>query len=290
MITIANKQVRISGRKIILADTPESRLKYLDYLELDLLAELGVNAITCTVFGGDVTDITPFKNNTPSSGIDYFKLDQWGDYLKYANSKGIVPFLLLSEKENHFALTEAQHLDLLYRIVLDFWDIKIIWQREELPKGQQDYIRKYFGYLKERIAIDASGNHFVAIHNNTDEDNFTGLNAYIDLVGLQTKLATGNSSISKAFNAGFAVFQSELVGGSASSDWKGWCRMGQGMSSGAGAYFQSDDLKAPQYVNNRLKYEPQYKVMVSELIGNVPTPKNKVILTYDTTRINVITE
>lgn len=203
MITKSNQQVRINRQKIILADTPESRLKYLDYRELDLLATLGVNAITCTVFGGDVKDITPFIGNNPAQGIDFDKLETWRQYLAYANNRGIVPVLLLSEKENHFALTEAQHKDFLYHIAGEFWNLSIIWQREELPKGQSDYIRNYFGYLKQ---ITVGMSHLVAIHNNTDEDNFTGLNDYIDLVGLQTKLATGNASISKAFILPIFIF------------------------------------------------------------------------------------
>lgn len=278
MITLSNKQVRINGRKIILADTPESRLKYLDKKELDLLAAIGVNAISCTMFGGDVKDITPFKNNVPANGIDYNKLEEWYAYLKYANSKGIVPFLLLSEKENHFTLTEAQHKDFLYRIAIEFWDLSIIWQREELPTGQQTYIRNYFQYLKQQISTNNS-NHLVAIHNNTDTDNFTGLNDYIDLVGLQTKLNSGSNYIKKAYDAGYAVFQSELVGGNTVGNTSQWCNLGQGMSSGAGAFFPADDLKAPRYLTDdkgkiieplQLHYAPVYKIMVQEL-GGTPT-------------------
>lgn len=289
MITIQNQQVRINGRKILLADTPEARLKYLDYRELDLLAELGVNSISATVMGGDVTDITPFIGNNPANGYDSVKLATWWEYINYANVKGIVPFLILSEKENHFKLTVQQERDLIQVLFSYFNDLSIIWTKEEYPTGNNPRLREVYATLKSEIERWEC-NHLIALHNNTDEVNWTGNNDLIDLIQLQTKLATGNASIKKAYDAVFAVFQSELVGGNNTGNVKQWANLESGMSSGAGLFFPADDLKAPQYVNNRLKYEPEYKILVDTL-GSVPTPtKNKVILTYNQDRVNVITE
>lgn len=276
MLTLSNQKVTINGSKIILGDTPEARLKYLDKVELDKLAELGVNAITCTVFGGDVKDISPFIGNKPDFGIDYAKLDSWLDYLTYAKSKGIIAFLMLSEKENHFALNADKEKGLIKELVTFFSDLSIIWTKEEYPTGQNARLRDVYTMLKSEIQTQ-SANHLIALHNNTDQINYTGNNDLIDLVQLQTKLATGNSSISKAYNAGFAVFQSELVGGLTTGNAAQWCNLGAGMSSGAGAYFAADDLKAPQYIGAKLKYEAEYKIMVMELGGTVTPPTKEPI-------------
>lgn len=271
MLTNSNRQCRINGRKILLADTPEPRLLYMDYLELDLLAALGVNAITCTVRGGDVKSITPYKNNTVSNGFDFVKLQQWHNYFAYANSKGIVPFAMLSEKENHFSLTDAQNHDLIELMVSYFQDLSIVWTREEFPSGHDAWITRWFTELKTKIN-SLGCNHLVAIHNDTDVDVYKGHLAHVDLVQLQTKLATGNTSIKEAYDLGFSVFQSELVGGNSTSNAKQWTNLGAGMSSGAGFFFPTDDLKAPQYVNGGLKYEPVYRIAAGELFGTTPQP------------------
>lgn len=291
MITKSNQQVRISGQKIILADTPESRLKYLDYRELDLLAELGVNAISATCYGGDVKDITPFLGNNPDLGYDKAgKWWSWYKYFLYANSKGIIPFVMLSEKENHFSLNIDQEKDLAKELVKYFADVSVIFTKEEYPTGNNARLRDVYTTLKSEIQTQGA-NHLIALHNNTDEVNWTGNSDLIDLIQLQTKLATGNASISKAYNAGFAVFQSELVGGSSSSDWASWCRMGSGMSSGAGAYFSTDDLKAPQYLGSELKYKSVYQTFVRELGGTVTPPtRSKVILECNQDKVNVVIE
>ncbi len=271
MITNSDKQTRINGRKICLFDTPESRLLYLDRRELELIAAIGGNGITCTLRGGDVTSITPYMNNNPNDGFDFNKLAKWHDYFAYANSLGIVPFGMLSEKENHFNLTDAQNHELIEMMVSYFQDLSIIWQREELPIGHDAWITRWFTELKNKIS-SLGCNHLVAIHNDTDVDVYKGHLSHIDLVALQTKLATGNASIKEAYDLGFSVFQSELVGGVTSGNAKQWCNLGQGMSSGAGAFFPADDLKAPQYVNNDLKYKDVYKILVTELSGTTTNP------------------
>lgn len=271
MITKENRQVRINGNKIIVFDTPEARLLYMDKREIDLIAEIEGNGISCTTRGGDVKSITPYKNNNVNDGFDFVKLAKWHDYLSYANSKGIVPFLMLSEKENHFNLTDAQNHDLIEIMVSYFQDLSIIWQREEFTAGHDSFITRWFAELKAKIQ-SLGCNHLVAIHNDTDVDVYKGHLAHIDLVALQTKLATGNNSIKEAYDLGFAVFQSELVGGVNTGNAKQWCNLGEGMSSGAGAYFTTnqDDLKAPRYNGDKLYYEPVYKIMVQEL-GGEPT-------------------
>lgn len=266
MITKNDRQVRINGRKICLFDTPESRLLYMDKRELDLIAEIGGNGITCTTRGGDVKNITPYRNNKPEEGFDFIKLALWHDYFAYANSLGIVPFGMLSEKENHFNLTDAQNHDLIEIMVSYFQDLSIVWQREEVPSGRDAWITKWFTELKTKIN-SLGCNHLVAIHNDTDVDVYKGHLAHIDLVALQTKLATGNNSIKEAYDLGFAVFQSELVGGVTTANAKQWTNLGATMSCGAGYFFPVDDLKAPQYVNGKLKYEPVYRIAVAELGG-----------------------
>lgn len=291
MITKSNQQVLINNRKICLFDTPEPRLKYQDYRELDLIHDVGGNGISCTCFGGDVKDITPFKGNNPANGIDFIKLASWKEYLFYANAKGVVPFLMLSEKENHFALNADQEKSMIKELVTFFADISIIWTKEEYPTGQNARLRDVYNMLKSEIQTQGA-NHLIALHNNTDSVNYTGNNDLIDLIQLQTKLATGNDSIKKAFDAGFAVFQSELVGGVNTGNAAQWCNLGAGMSSGAGAFFPADDLKAPQYVNGELKYKAVYQTMVQELGGATPPPsyKAKVIFTYNQQRVNLVVE
>lgn len=266
MITKTDRQVRINGRPIILADTPESRLKYLDTNELDKLAALGVNAITATVFGGDVKDITPFIGNNPINGIDYDKLAEWESYIIYANSKGIIVFLMLSEKENHFKLNTDQEKWMIKQLVIYFKDLSVIFTKEEYPTGNNARLRDVYTMLKSEIQTQGA-NHLIALHNNTDEVNWTGNNDLIDIIQLQTKLATGNASIKKAYDAGFAVFQSELVGGCTIGNTRQWCLLGSDMTSGAGTFFPVDDLKAPQHIGAKLKYEPEYKIQVSALGG-----------------------
>lgn len=284
MITISNKQVRINGRKIILADSSEGRLLYMDTRELDLLAEIGVNAISATIFGGDVKSITPFIGNKPENGYDFQKWDKWHYYFKYANSLGIVVFVITSEKENHFALNTDKEKDLVKTFVANFSDLSIIFTKEEYPTGQNARLRDVYTMLKSEINTQGA-NHLIALHNNTDQVNYTGNNDLINLIQLQTKLATGNASIKKAYDAGFAVFQSEIVGGVNENNLKNWCNLGAGMSSGAGAYFADGyDLKAPRYNDGELYYEPIYSAMVRELGGTV----TETVTTSEITDSNLI--
>lgn len=288
MLSLSNKQVRINNRKIILADTPESRLLHLDYRELDMLSEIGVNAVSCTLFGGDIKSISPFISNNPANGIDFVKLASWNEYIFYANEKGIVPFLMLSEKENHFTLSVEQEKEMIQALVIMFGGRSVIFTKEEYPSGNNARLREVYTTLKN--AIQAAGaNHLIAAHNNTDQIIYTGNNDLIDLVQLQTKLATGKAQIQKAYDAGFAVFQSELVGGVTTGNAVQWCNLNP-VSSGAGAFFAADDLKAPQYVGDNLKYEAVYKLMVSTLSGTTPPPttKPKVKLRYNQEKVNVI--
>lgn len=283
MLTIQNNRLQFNGQpfKIIEANSPESRLKYLDTTELDYLHSIGVNTIYFTAFGGDVTDIHPFINRSnPSLGFDEVKLAEWKQYAEYWVNKGGIKVLhiLLSEKENHYELSEIMHKAMIDKLVATFGHLPVIWDREELDNGKADYINLYYGYLKEKHPQGIRG-----MHNNTGQNPWSGHYAsdLVQFLSFQENIASFDSRIKSevAKNPGFAGYASEMTGGFTPTDTTKVdtiCSAGGEFSSGAGFYIASKDLGAPNF---QQQYEAIYKRAVSNFSGVVtpPTPTNMII-------------
>ena len=281
-LEIINNALYLDGElfKIVEANSPESRLRECSFAELDQLNACGINTIYATLYGGDVTSIHPFINRSnPGAGFNDAVVNTWVAYLErwifgYPGQRHIV-HLLLSEKENHFSLSEANHKAMLTYFANKFRNFEgyIIYNREELPTGQTSYINNYYRYLKQVAPFSIRG-----IHNNTNENPWRGFEAssdtLIQFLAFQEWQGNFDRRIRAEVARGkWAGYASEVTGGfqtapNCSTLTATLCNAGGIYSSGMGFFISSKDHSAPTFHSS---YCSCYQYAAS-LLGNTVTP------------------
>lgn len=287
-LTIQNHRLCYDGVpfKIIEANSPEVRLHYLDTAELDYLHNVGMNTIYLTAFGGDDKTIHPFKDRAnPSAGFDEVKLAAWKQYAEHWVSLGGIKVLhiLLSEKENHYELSDAMHFALIDKLVETFGHLPVIWDREELDNGKAAYIDKFYGYLKTKHPQGIRG-----MHNNTSQNPWSAhySSDLVQFLSFQENVASFDSRIKTevAKNPGWAGYASEMTGGFTPTDTTKVdtiCAAGGELSSGAGFYIASKDLVQPGF---QQQYEAIYKRAVANFGGIVTPPPSTTMEIFLSTK------
>ena len=316
MLTVQNKKLHYNNQPLILkhADSPESRLKpgyeAAFKIECELLPSYGINAITCTLRGDDVTTIYPWVTSSPSSGVDVAKLQKWHDQLKYfidqCNSKGFpgVCILYLGERTNFQNITASQYYTWIDAMAPIFEDISgnCIFGWEEIGQtmtAQQmaTWANPIISYLKLKMP-----KCLTMIHNNPGQKPWTAA-SIADVMCIQETSASamGTSGVA-AFNAGYAVHLHEWYGGFKVSNSQSanltaldsFLNQAKAETSGYGIFANDYDTGAI----DATKLEYLYKALVNKLSGVVipppdPQPTNMPTITtilYKDTNNNTLAD
>lgn len=305
-LEVINNQLYLDGElfKIIEANSPESRLRECSFAELDQLNACGINTIYATLYGGDITSIHPFINRSnPAAGFDDARVNTWVAYLErwifgYPGQRHIV-HLLLSEKENHFTLSEANHKAMLTYFANKFRNFEgyIIYNREELPTGQTTYINKYYRHLKQVAPFSIRG-----IHNNTNQNPWRGFETSSDTLIQFLAFQEWHGNFDRRIRAEvvrgkWAGYASEVTGGfqtapNCSTLTATLCNAGGIYSSGMGFFISSKDHSAPTFHSSYCSCY-QYAASLLRNTGTpppppddtvvVPPPPGNIIVEYSTT-------
>lgn len=260
-LEIINNQLHLDGQpfKIVEANSPESRLRECSFAELDQLNSCGINTIYATLYGGDATDVHPFNNrNNPSQGFNEARVNTWLAYLEhwiYDYPEKHIVHLLLSEKENHFTLSEANHKAMITYLTTKFKSIEgyVIYDREELPTGKSAYINNYYSFLKTKAPYSIR-----AVHNNTNENPWSGFSnnsdTLIQFLSFQEWQGNFDRRIRSQVTSStvWAGYSSEVTGGfqtfpSCSTLTATLCNAGGNYSSGMGFFISSKDQSPPTF-------------------------------------------
>lgn len=250
---------------IVESNSPENRLVWKDRPALDALASMGVNTIYASInhteYGvGSFYDLWIDRNNK-DLGFDQAEIDAAVAYLEYWVSLGEdhVVHILLSEYENHYDWTDAQHEAFLDMAVANFGHLPVIWDREEVEQDEQ-WLLRWYRELKERDPVNIS-----AVHNQPAREPwrfFTGENKqYLDMVSMQAPLSEAGWRMQEPFDMGFAVYASEImpfnigmIPGNIEQSLQ-WFNQGGNISSGAGWYYGLLDQSFPEHEQYRANYE-----------------------------------
>lgn len=334
-LRVVNKKLQWDdGQSCVLkhADSPESRL-HPNYgndfkLESEKLASFGINCVTATMRGDDVTAIFPWINSSASSGVDINKLNLWHNQLKYfldqCTLKGLrgVCILYLGERTNFKSITTAQYQSWIDAMGPIFSDIQgqLIFGWEEIwdgsAQGTINFANNIGGYLKSKLP-----DSLIMVHNNPGQKPWNVSSTIVDVMCIQetSYTAMGASGVD-AYNKGYAVHLHEWYGGfkvgnSQSTNLTAltnFLNQAKNESSGWGIFASDYDLQKP----DASKLEYLYKELSVRLGGTTPQPiygctdpnatnynpnatindgsciypptKPKVISTYDPNRVNLI--
>lgn len=259
-LEIINNQLHLDGERfrIVEANSPESRLRECSFAELDQLNACGINTIYATLYGGDVTSIHPFiDRNNPGRGFNDEVVNNWLAYLEhwvFGYTEKHIVHLLLSEKENHFTLSETNHKNMITYLTTKFKSIEgyVIYNREELPTGQTEYINNYYRHLKQQAPYSIRG-----IHNNTGQNPWNGFqtssDTLIQFLGFQEWGGNFDRRIRSQVPAGkWAGYASEVTGGfqtypNCVNLTNTLFNAGGQYSSGMGFFISSKDQSAPTF-------------------------------------------
>lgn len=285
-LEVINNQLYLDGErfKIVEANSPESRLRECSFAELDQLNACGINTIYATLYGGDVTSIHPFINRSnPAAGFNDAVVNNWVAYLErwiygYPGQRHIV-HLLLSEKENHFTLSETNHKAMIAYFANKFRNFEgyIIYNREELPTGKSAYINTYYRYLKQVAPYSIRG-----IHNNTAENpwssHYTSADTLIQFLAFQEWHGNFDRRIRAEVARGkWAGYASEVTGGfqthpSCSTLTATLSNAGGTYSSGMGFFISSKDHSAPTFHSSYCGCYQYAAALAGTGTGNPPPP------------------
>lgn len=252
-------------------DSPESRLRNGYELalsaEIKELAKIG-NCLTGTMRGDDVTDITPWKNNQVSQGIDTAKIAKWkGQILewiterrKYNDDACFIAYL--GERTNWDSLTDAQYFAFIDALAVAFKageDItgNMIWGWEEIGQSQSGAtVASFVNKIAARIRSQMPKS-LIMIHNNIGEKHWrTSMD--IDLVCLQESSLSGFSSDAQdVVGNGYAVhcheYYNPISSGSLTQAKKNiidaYIQTSRSIVSGYGLYIQGYDTNQPSLAN-----------------------------------------
>ncbi len=270
---------------IIQSDSPEGRLKWMNYAELDSLVKYGINTITATLrTGGDVSGISPYRSATyagvPTSGFDHAKLQQWRNYFLHFAQLTHGRYLLIlymSEKENHFNLNQSQNYQLIDTMYEWFGDLSVMWQREEMTNNTS-FINTYVAYEKQKDQLN-----LISLHDNTDDVSVFNY-SFVDIAGLQTSLGNENNKVNQIHGMGKAVYAHERTGGFSNTDTNSVKQWAANTNlAGAGIYIGSYDTQQPTSqtaYSHRLLYKSLAKALNGT--GDVVIPPTTVSLVYST--------
>lgn len=250
---------------IVESNSPENRLIWKDRNELDVLASMGVNTIYASINHsefelGSFYDLWIDRNNK-DLGFNQEEIDAAVDFFEYWVSLGDdhVVHILLSEYENHYNWTDAQHEAFLDMAVANFGHLPVIWDREEVFMNR-DWLLRWYSELRKR-----DSKNIIAIHNQPRQEPwrfFTGENRQnLDMVSMQATLSEAGWRMQEPFDMGFAVYASEImpfnigmIPGDVEQSLQ-WFNSGGNISSGAGWYYGLLDQSFPDHEPYRANYE-----------------------------------
>lgn len=278
MLNIKNNRLYFADKPftIIEANSPETRLRECSFTELDELNSYGANTLYATCNGKESTvTINPFKNNDINQGFDDVKVDKWKAYLEkwvfgYPGKLHIL-HLLLSEKESHYLLTEAQHKSMIDYLTTKFASMRgyIIWNREELDMNKQAYINTFYSYLKQVDPLNIRG-----MHNNTNEDPWNGFenSDLIQFLALQEWEGNFGRRLDSLVpkNQNWAGYVSEKTGGFQPTDVskvEPLIKCSQ-YNSGIGFFISTKDHQPPTFHS---EYKNLY-IEADRVVNNTTTP------------------
>lgn len=299
-LQVLTKQLQWSDGQpcnLIHADSPESRLhpnyKAAFSAECKLLPTFGINTITVTMRGDDVTAISPWVNNNPAQGVDTAKLQTWHDQLKEFlteceknNLRGVI-IAYLGERTNFKSITEAQYQEWINAMTPIFEDISgsIIWGWEEIWDGSESatmiFADRIGGYLKSKLPKS-----LMMIHNNPGQKPWRGMSNVVQIVCIQeTSVEAMKVSAQDAFSKGFVPHFHELYPGFKLSNSEATnkalmtqlCNAALSINVKNVGCFSSDyDLQSPDA--NKLSY--LYKHQSALINGSTPNPNPTNMLKY----------
>lgn len=304
-LKVVNKKLQWDDGKpcmLVHADSPESRLKPGNELafktESELLPTYGINCITATMRGDDITQVFPWVTSSPSSGVDTVKLQKWHDQIKYfldqCTSKNLrgVAILYLGERTNFNSITTQQYQQWIDAMAPIFSDIQgqLIFGWEEIwnnsAQGTIDFASNIGSYLKSKLP-----DSLMMVHNNPGQKPWSVYNPVIDLMCIQeTSVTAMGASGVDAFNKGYAVNLHEWYGGFKVSNSQSanitaldqFLNQAKAETSGYGIFASDYDLQAPDAT--KLSY--LYQNLSSKLNGGtIPPPQpTNMIIGYSTNR------
>lgn len=253
----------------------EARLGLCDTDQLMKLSSWGCNAITATLFGGDMNgqngrmNIHPFVDRkNPGLGYNADVLQKWKNYFDFWH--GLNPmntkWLMLSEHENHTEFTGNVFLGFYEKMVEVFGDKRTVFYFEEFPFGPREAVtvndaRARYQHLKVRCHQKGA---LTGYHNplHIDSYEFLAGEGLIDVVMLQKTLDEIGYAASYARTRGrindrlsskpWAVIASEITKGPGKGidefppndmgKWKKWVCDPAPNASGAFLFAGSKDL------------------------------------------------
>lgn len=304
-LTVINKQLQWQDGvwcDLIHADSPESRLHPSYQVqfsnECKVLPTKGINCITVTLRGDDVTAISPWVNNTPSQGVDVAKLTLWAtqlkEFLTECEKNGLrgVIIAYVGERTNFKSITDQQYENWFVEMGKAFAEISgsIIFGWEEIWDGSDlntmRFCDRIGSLLKSYLPTS-----LLMYHNNPGQKAFNAGSSFVKLVCIQEKSVSEMKATAQAALAkGFAVHFHELYPGFKTTNtqdanrtlMKQLCDAAMSIGVKNVGCFASDyDLQAPD--PNKLGYLYEYQAQL--LSGNTPpnpTPMRKAFITSST--------
>ncbi len=280
-LEVRDQRLYLNGQtyKIIESNSPENRLQFLDYDQLDYLHSAGVNTIYASLNHNEPQAGTVFNlyvDNDKTLGIDVVKSQRVLEYLEYWHSlsPARISHLLLSEQETHFYHDEQEEREYIKYVVGLLGHLNIIWDREEYPDDKLLTFTARSQYLR---SIDSK--NLIAIHNEPNERPWRYLSPdVLDLVSIQAPLQNAEREMEDAHDAGFAVYASEIM-----PYWDGfqpedidlaleWYSVAPQVSSGAGFYYGLVDQSYP----DQEPYTGLYRAITNPDINTVLNNLNEM--------------
>lgn len=297
-LTVVNKQLQWSDGvpcNLIHADSPESRLhpnyKAQFSAECKLLPTYGINTITVTMRGDDVTAISPFINNNPSQGIDVAKIQTWHGQLKEfltecenSGLRGVI-IAYLGERTNFKSITDQQYENWFIEMGKIFQDIsgQIIFGWEEIWDGSDSATMRFADRIGSLLKSYLP-NSLLMVHNNPGQKPFNAGSSFVKLICIQeTSVSAMKATAEAALSKGFAVHFHELYPGfklsnSQDTNKKLMAELVTAAKSvgvnNVGCFASDYDLQAPDA--SKLSYLYQYQ---SQLINGATPPPNPTPMT-----------
>lgn len=292
-LTVLNKQLQWSDGQpcnLIHADSPESRL-HPNYRaqfsnECKVLPTKGINCITLTLRGDDVTAISPWLNNQPSQGVDVAKLALWATQLKEFlteceknNLRGVI-IAYLGERTNFKSITDQQYESWFVEMGKAFSEIQgsIIFGWEEIWDGSDSNTMRFCDRVGSLLKSHLPQS-LLMYHNNPGQKAFNAGSSFVKLVCIQeTSVSAMKATAETALSKGYAVHFHELYPGFKTTNaqdtnkalMKQLCEAAMSIGvKNAGCFASDYDLQAPD--PNKLGYLYEYQ---AQLLSGTITPPN----------------
>lgn len=303
-LSVINKQLQWEDGtwcNLIHADSPEPRLhpnyKAAFSAECKALPTKGINCITVTMRGDDVTAINPWLNNNPSQGVDIAKLQTWHSQLKEfldeCEKNGLrgVVIAYLGERTNFKSITDQQYEAWFIEMGKIFADIsgQIIFGWEEIWDGS-DLNTMLFADRVGSLLKSYLPKSLLMVHNNPSQKPFNAASSFVKLICIQeTSIAAMKATAQAALAKGYAVHFHELYGQvklSNSQDankaiMKSLCEAAMSIGvKNVGCFANDYDLSSPDA--SKLGYLYEYQSQLLSGTTPNPSPMRKVFITRGT--------